>query len=668
VPYRGAADLSRLAAELASGIPAELAPLAKLAANYRWSWMQGAAGLFRSIDPSGFHASGENPVRLLREAAPAVLERAAGEADLVAGARSLAGELDDELSAPAAESGLDPDRPVAFFCAEFAIHPSLPFYAGGLGVLAGDLVKEASDRRLPFVGVGLLYRQGYFRQGIDAAGWQVERWNDLDPAHIAAAAVTGPDGAPISVEVPIGDRAVVLQIWRLDVGRVPLFLLDADRPENAPEDRAITSRLYVSDPAIRLRQYALLGFGGMRALRALGIDPRIVHLNEGHAAFAALDLPEGARSILTTHTPLAAGNEVFATDEVLDVVGGALEELGLEPADVLEAGRAADAGRFELTPFGIRSSAAASGVSRRHGQVARSMWQHLFPGVGEDDVPVAHVTNGVHLPSWIAPPVRAMLDRHLGHTWVERASDPDAWLGVDAIPDEEVWAIRAEARADLIAFLRDQGIVLDPSVLTVGFARRVAPYKRLNLIVHDPDRLGDLPLQVVLAGKAHPADDRGKQILRSVLAFAAEATGAARMAFVENYDLGVAAKLVAGCDVWVNLPTPPLEASGTSGMKAAINGALNLSVLDGWWDEAFDGTNGWAIESDPHLDPAKRDAADATALYDLLEREILPLYLDRDGAGIPRGWISRVKDSLRTIGPRFSATRMLNDYVSTFYR
>ena len=668
MPYPGAEDLSRLATSLASSLPGELKPLARVASNYRWSWMPGARDLFRSVDEGGFMAAGENPVQMLRQAAPADIQRASRDAAVVERAHALATALHAELVAPFVADGLDPGRPVAFFCAEFGIHPSLPVYAGGLGVLAGDIVKEASDLRLPLVGMGLFYRQGYLQQAFDHDGLQVESWADIDPEMLAVALATGPDGEPLTVTVPIGERPVTLQVWRADVGRIPLFLLDADRSDNAAGDRAITSRLYDGDRTIRLQQYAALGLGGMRALRALGIGPGIVHMNEGHAAFASLEMPAGARAILTTHTPVAAGNETYADAEIVGVLGKAIEQLGRTPEEVLARGRVTDAGRFELTPFGIRSSAATNAVSERHGQVARTMWRHLFPGVAtDDDVPISHVTNGVHLPTWIASPVRQMLNRHLGPDWKDRSADPAAWGAVDAIPDEELWSVRSTLRAHLVGFLKEKGVDLDPEAITVGFARRVAAYKRLHLVTHDPERLRTLPLQLVLAGKAHPADDGAKEMLRSVVAFGSGAIGLARMAFVENYDLGAAATMVAGCDVWINLPTPPMEASGTSGMKAAVNGGLNLSVLDGWWEEAYDGTNGWAIASDPRLETAERDAADADALYGLLEREVLPLFHDRDAAGIPRDWLRRVKASLRTVGPRFSAARMLGDYVRSVY-
>lgn len=645
-------------------LPAGLEPLARLASNYRWSWLSGAAELFRAVDEAGFAASGENPVATLHDASPAALARAAGDPELVAGARVLARSVDDELAAPFT-SGLDPERPVAFFCAEFAIHRSLPVYAGGLGVLAGDIIKEASDRRLPFVGMGLFYRSGYFEQRLDPGGMQTERFPETRPERLALRLMPGADGEPLVVGVPICGRVVHVQVWRADVGRVPLFLLDADRPDNVADDRRITARLYVADRRTRLQQYAVLGLGGMRALGAMGIEPGIVHMNEGHAAFAALEMPRQTRTVLTTHTPVPAGNETYALEEISEVLGGVVAELDLGGDELRDRGRVADPDRFELTPFGIRSADVTNGVSARHGAVARSMWRHLFPGHAEGDVPIAHVTNGVHLPTWISPAVRSMLDRHLGPEWSGRAADPNAWGAVDAIPDEEMWSVRSELRSDLMAFLGDER--LDPDVLTVGFARRVAAYKRLHLLTFDADRLRALPVQLVLAGKAHPADDGAKEMLGSVLRFRSEPTGAARMTFVENHDLGVAAKLVAGCDVWINLPTPPMEASGTSGMKSAMNGGLNLSVLDGWWEEAYDGANGWAIASDPDQAASGRDAADAARLYELLEDHVLPLYHDRDAAGIPRGWVKLMKASLRTIGPRFSATRMLDDYVRTMY-
>lgn len=674
-----------------------------MAYNYRWSWTPGGPRVFRDVDPERWKGVWENPVRLLLEALPESLRRAARDRELLERARALEEALRADLARPFAAS---PTRPVAFLCAEYGVHPSLPLYSGGLGVLAGDVLKEASDRALPLVGVGLLYREGTFRQRVDRSGSQREVWAALDPERLPAATVTGDDGRPLTVSVRLWGREVRARVWRVDVGRVPLYLLDAAVPENAPEDRSITARLYTGERRLRLAQYALLGIGGVRALRALGVDPAVLHLNEGHASLAPLELArervqEGrpfqealedarARTVFTTHTPVPAGNETYLAEELREALGEELEAMGVGPEEVFGLGRARPQDRAEpvgLTVLGIRTSRGTNGVSRRHGQVARRMWRHLFPGRPEDQVPIGEVTNGVHLPTWMAPPMRALLDRHLGPGWAERAADPATWEVVEAVADHELWAVRRELRAELAAFAGARAwrgaaeggprVGLDPHLLTVGFARRVAAYKRLDLLVHDPGRLADLlagppGFQLVVAGKAHPSDEEAKGLLRRVLSLWDDLSGdprlAGRVLFLEDYDLAVARRLVAGCDLWLNLPRPPLEASGTSGMKAALNGALNLSTLDGWWAEAYDGTNGWAIPPAETPDPEAQDAHDAEHLYRLLEEQVLPLFYDRPDDGPPAGWVRRIRRSLLTVGPRYGAARMLDDYRARVYR
>ncbi len=704
----GRGDVAGAVRTLADGIPPALGSLAELAYNYRWAWTSGGAD-FASIDPLGWEREGGNPVRLLSGASGHALARAAADDGLVRRAAAEAAALREELGRPAADGPVRPERPIAFLCTEFGVHPSLPIYAGGLGVLAGDLLKEASDRAVPMVGVGLLYRQGYFHQRMDDSGWQHEFWFDADPERMPAALVTGQDGEPVTVAVEVRGRPVAVQIWRVDVGRTPLFLLDADRPENHPIDRWITSRLYIRERHVRLAQYALLGIGGIRALRTLGIEPGVVHLNEGHASLAAFELIreqvdggvpfaealERARSmtVFTTHTPVAAGNESYPTADVLEALTDLRPTFGADLQPLLELGRARPEDAEEplgLTTLALRVSRTSGGVSRRHGGVARAMWQHLFPGHEVGEVPIGHVTNGVHLPTWMAPPMRALLERHLGPGFARAASDPAVWARVEEIPDEALWAVRGELRQELVAHARERAAAdrlargnslafaeaaaraLDPDTLTLGFARRATAYKRIHLLSLDPERaLGLLsdphPIQLLLAGKPHPADEEGKRLIQRLFELRTAPAVADRVAFLEDYQMGMAAKLIAGCDVWLNLPRPPLEASGTSGMKAALNGGLNLSVLDGWWEEAYDGSNGWAIEGDVEADMAAQDARDAATLYDLLEREVVPLFHDRDERGIPRGWMARVKASLRTIGPRYCAARMLDDYVRDVY-
>jgi glycogen phosphorylase len=706
--WAGDQDLAREADELAAKLPAGLSPLAHMALNYRWSWTPGGPDLFRDVDPYRWETQQENPVRLLLEAPAESVFRAANNPDLLRRAEKLHRALQEELAGPVSAGSTD--RPIAFLCAEYGIHRSLPTYGGGLGILAGDILKEASDLALPFVAVGILYRQGNFHQRIDLGGWQHEYWIDADPDRLPMALVTGEDGTPLTIEVPLRGREVVLQIWRLAVGRVPLYLLDAARPENSRVDQWITSRLYVGDRTIRLAQYALLGVGGIRALRALGIDPAVIHLNEGHAALAPLELAREEvaagrpfeealahareRTVFTTHTPVPAGNETYSAEQVREVLGDLSSYLGADEGTVLGLGRSRPEDQEEplgLTVLGIRASRAANAVSEVHGQVSRVMWHHLFPGRSTEDVPIRHVTNGVHLPTWMAPPMRWLLDLYLGEGWHRRAADPATWEGVEDIPDEELWSARGQLRADLVEYVRDRAVsdrlargesieyaeaggrAFDPDTLTVGFARRVAAYKRLGLLIHEPERArqllhGPRPVQVVLAGKAHPSDWEAKQLLQRVFIEKWGLNGAERVAFLEDYEMGMAAHLVSGCDVWINVPRPPLEASGTSGMKASLNGGLNLSVLDGWWAEAYDGANGWAIEGDDSPDPEALDARDAAALYELLEKEVLPAFYDRDASGVPAGWVKRVKASLRTICPRFCATRMMREYLETTYR
>jgi starch phosphorylase len=707
-PWPGHEDLATAATALAARLPDELAPLARLAYSYRWSWMRGADELFRAVDPHRWELARANPVRLLQEAPTRSLLQAAADHDLLARAALLEETASVEQRLPWREGPVTPEHPALFLCAEYGVHGSLPMYSGGLGVLAGDLLKEASDRRVPMVGIGLLYRQGYFRQRLDSSGLQHEFWVDTDPERLPAALVTDAAGNPLTIDVEIGGRTVVAQIWRLDIGRVALYLLDTERPENSRPDRWITSRLYIGDPRTRLAQYLLLGLGGVKAARALGIDPGIVHLNEGHAAFAPLELARadvalglsplealaGARRrcVFTTHTPVAAGNDTYDRDTVLQALGTLPAKLGLSSEGVFALGETGSGEqRVGMTQLALRLSRSANGVARRHGEVARAMWAPLFPERPVRDVPIGHVTNGVHLGTWVADPMHRLLDRYLGEDWEERAADPATWAGVDAIPDEDLWGVRGEQRSRLVEFVRERSAVdrlnrgepmeyvdaaarvFDPEVLTIGFGRRLALYKRLHLLVADMARglalLADpRPVQIVIAGKAHPLDDEAKRVVQGLFVFKNIAHVGERVAYLHEYDLRIAPTLVAGCDVWLNLPRPPLEASGTSGMKSAVNGGLQLSVLDGWWPEAWDGSNGWAITGDVDTDGAAQDQRDADTLYRCLEQSVVPEFYDRDEQDLPTRWLARVRASLRTIGPRFCATRMLDDYLAGPYR
>ena len=700
-------DLARAAATLAARIPAPLAPLARLAFNYRWSWTPGGPALFADLDPVRWERCGENPVRALSEVAPEALERAAADDAYLQRVAAVEAAVQADLDRPVADAPATAANPIAYFCAEFGVHRSLPIYSGGLGALAGDILKEASDRALPLVAVGLLYRQGYFRQRIDAGGWQHEYWVDTDPERLPAALVTGDDGAPLTITVPIRGLQVTAQVWRVDVGRVALYLLDAERPENGLAARWITSRLYIGEPDARLAQYILLGVGGVRALAAMGIDPGLLHLNEGHAAFISLEaararggaLEDGIaaarrNTIFTTHTPVPAGNDTYPADQVLDALSGLTAEMGVEGDEIVRLGRTRpdDQGEpFGVSQFALRTSRAANGVSRRHGEVARGMWNDLWPERAVADVPIGHVTNGVHIPTWLGGPMRELLDRHLGDGWLDRAADPATWAPVDAIPDEELWAVRGRQRSELVDWVRGKSVVdrlgrdepgsyveaaahaFDPDVLTIGFARRLATYKRLHLLVKDADRALALlsdgrPVQLVLAGKAHPRDDEGKRMVQHLFSFKWAAQIGGRVVYLDDYDLSSAARMVRGCDVWLNLPRPPLEASGTSGMKSAVNGGLQLSVLDGWWAEGYDGENGWALPGEEDPDHGAQDHRDAMELHRLLEQEVAAEFYTRDERDVPRAWIARVKRSLKTNGPAFSATRMVEDYVERFYR
>ncbi len=708
----GVKDVRRAAQALAREIPARLAPLARVAYNFHWVWHPDGERVFRAVDSYRWRLCRQNPVRFLDEVSPASLERAASDLALVRRAEALRNSLEEELGRPARDVGVaSSEHPIAFFCAEFGVHRSLPVYSGGLGVLAGDILKEASDRALPMVGVGLMYRQGYFHQRVDAAGWQHEYWYETDPERRPCALVTREDGSALTVQVPIWDEQVSVHVWRVEVGSVPLFLLDTEVPGNAPRQRFVSARLYEGNRQIRLAQYALLGIGGMRVLDALGVDPSIIHMNEGHPATATMELvsrekERGAsfaeahekvrrRVVFTTHTPVPAGNETYAMDEVMTVFPGVARRLSGDMENLLSLGRFNPADRDEpigMTALAMRMSRSTNGVSKIHGGVARRMWQGLFPGRSAEEVPITHVTNGVHVPSWISPLMRRLLDEYLMPGWHthERVTDPATWAAVDRIPDAQLWAVRQEyvnwlahwvrsktvtdrlARGDPMEYAMKAASTFDADALTLGFARRLATYKRLHLLIQDPERVLRLldaarPIQLLFAGKAHPRDDDAKRVLARMFDLKSDPRLGGRVAFLEDYDIGLANILTNGCGVWINLPRPPLEASGTSGMKAACNGVLNLSVLDGWWAEAYDGSNGWAIDGTEDADAAAKDARDATALFDLLEREVIPTYYDRDAAGIPHAWIARIKASLRTIGPRFCATRMLDEYVRKIY-
>jgi starch phosphorylase len=710
--YPGDSDIQRAIAELSAGLAQPLRPLARIAYDYRWSWAADGPATFQALDPDRWATCGCNPVRMLSETGGAVLDSAAGDAAFVARVERLAQELQADQARPWRAGAVSPQHPVAFCCAEFGVHGSLPIYSGGLGILAGDILKEASDLALPMVGMGLMYRTGYFHQRIDVTGFQHEYWLDADPQRLPCVKVTGADGRPVTVVVPVDAEDVRVQVWRVDIGRVPLYLLDTDLPENSQVGRWVTSRLYESNRAIRLAQYAVLGIAGVRMLRALGIEPAVYHLNEGHPALGVFELfaqaqagSQGALTaddawrrvreqvVFTTHTPVPAGNETYARGEVLSMLGRIADEFG-DRERFLSLGRIdpADAEQPSgMTALAMRSSRHVNGVSRRHGQVARALWQPLFPERALEGVPITHVTNGVHVPTWLNGPMRTLLDRHLGAGWLARADQSATWAGVADIPAAELWAARCDARRQLAELVRRRATSdrlrrgepldyaeaassgFDPERLTIGFARRLATYKRLHLVALPPERAlalisGERGVQFVFAGKAHPDDNVAKEVVRQVFANKGAPGMAGHAAFLEDYDIPLAGHLVAGCDVWVNLPRPPNEASGTSGMKSVLGGGLQLSVLDGWWAEAYDGTNGWAINGDVDPDHQAQDWRDANAMFDLQEQVVVPMFYERDAAGVPQRWVAMMRRSLMTHGPRFSATRMVREYADRVYR
>jgi starch phosphorylase len=699
-------DVSARIGELESRLVPELRPLARVAYNYRWSWIKGGASVFAAIDPHRWRLVGENAVHFLSEL-PHERQRAASQtAHLVDDVRRLAEAVTSE-PAPAQEGPGTPAGPVAFFCAEFAVHRSLPGYAGGLGVLAGDLLKEASDQGFPMIGIGLFYRRGYFCQRLDLSGLQQEYWLEHDPAQLPVALVHGPSGDPLRLQVSLFGRSVAFQVWRVQVGRVPLLLLDAELPENDPVGRWTTARLYDGNPEIRLAQYGLLGIGGARVLEALGIEPAVLHLNEGHPALAPLEVAsrsveQGAtfeqaleqvrhRVVFTTHTPLQAGNESYQPPQFLAAFGDLVGRLGLDDDQFLDLCRLRSGVADEqpgMSPLAMRIASKRNGVSRQHGEVARAIWKPLFP---ESPVPIDHVTNGAHLWTFLSDPLWNLFAEHLGERWLRDPADPGAWELVREIPNAELWQARNEARRHLVLYaqekaqqdrlLRGEEIeyvqagaqTLDPETLTIGFARRLTSYKRLSLLVSDADRarrilLGQPPIQLLVAGKAHPRDAEGKLLLQRLFTMRRQIDPeGARVAFLEDYDLTIGRELVAGCDVWLNLPRRGQEASGTSGMKATFNGGLHLSVLDGWWAEAYNGVNGWAIAGDDDSDPARADMRDADSLYTLLENDVIPLFYNRDESGIPQLWCEKIKEALVSCGPTFTSSRMLDDYIKRIY-
>ena len=695
-------------------LPDRINRLEELAHDVWWSWTPDARSLFRTLDFPLWRQTAHNPVLMLKLIPPDTLQRVASDPGWLAKYDRVMARLDEVRSARntwcANECGELAGRSIAYFSAEFALHQSLPIYAGGLGVLAGDHCKEASDLGVPLIGIGFMYPQGYFHQGLTADGWQQEAYERLDWTDAPIEPAITPEGKPCVIAVPLGDRTVLAAVWRVRVGRVKLYLLDTDLEENAPWDRDLSARLYGGDRETRVQQEIILGIGGVRVLKAMGCEPAVYHLNEGHAGFVVLQrirdfcekgwtfeaaLEEVRRTtVFTTHTPVAAGHDAFPFSLVETHLAGAWGDLGAYRDKFLALGHHDSGGGplFNMTALSLRAAGAVNGVSQLHGEVTKQMWQSIWPGTPYERLPVKAITNGVHVPTWMSSEISALLEKHLGSDWLDRHDDPAFCDRVLEIPDEELWAARQALRTFLFSFIRERvrqrwtnegagaarivaaGTMFDQYALTIGFARRMTGYKRPELIFSDPDRLARIlnqpgrNVQILFAGKAHPADDTGKHHLQRIYKRALDPTFGGRIAFVDDYDLHVAHFLVQGCDVWMNNPLKPLEASGTSGMKAAINGTPHMSIGDGWWAEGFTGDNGWLIEAqaDPN-DPGARDWADAEAMYTLLEQQLVPAFYDRDAHGIPRGWLRVVKQSIRTVLPRFTARRMVKDYVREMY-
>jgi starch phosphorylase len=687
-----------------------------LARNLWWSWDAEATSLFRELDPVRWRELDHNPIALLSEISLGELEKRAGRHVLHSrihyAYRRMREYLGSSQTWGATHAGVLHARPVAYFSAEFGLHESIPIYSGGLGILAGDHVKGASDLGVPLVAVGLFYDQGYFRQRLDLAGWQHEEYLDVDVKQLPLQPALGQDDRPVQVSIPTRSGTISARVWKLTVGRNLLLLLDSDVEGNAQEDRDLTARLYGGDVRVRIRQELLLGVGGIRALHALNIVPGVLHLNEGHSAFAALEMArqrmhdegigfEEARrrvtrhTVFTTHTPVPAGHDRFPAPLVEEHLGPIRDGLGISHEHLLSLGRVHGHDHHEpfcMTVLALKFARRANAVSSLHGEVSRAMWTPLWPSRPEDEIPIGHITNGIHVHTWLAPQMRQLFDRNLGPEWAQRSGESDVWQKVGGLDDGELWETHQVLKARLLAFVRSRAArqadrrcepaevierchrVLSLDALTIGFARRFATYKRADLLFRDLEMIAglvndpQLPVQVVFAGKAHPQDAPGKQILQRIADFARDPQFAGKVVFIEDYDMNVGRHLVQGVDVWLNNPRRPLEASGTSGMKVVLNGGLNLSILDGWWAEAYDGSNGFAIGTgETHTQVDLHDRMDSEGLYRTMNEEVVPLYYQRDRDGLPRAWIARMKAAIRTLGWRFSADRMVMDYVLKCY-
>ncbi|MET0621522.1 MAG: alpha-glucan family phosphorylase [Pyrinomonadaceae bacterium] len=710
--------LKEEAAEPAT-LPETIAALERLSRNYWWSWNADGNAVFRDLDQEVWDVCEHNPRRLLKEVPQYSMMRMATDPVYIERVARVARAFDEYMAsggetwAARQARTLTAERPVAYFCAEFGVHHSLPLYSGGLGILAGDHLKSASDLGLPLVAVGLLYHHGYFRQHIRRDGWQEEAYQQINVGDLPMRLVTGEDGRPVVIELYVRGRDVRVQAWRVEVGRVPLYLLDTNVEGNHEIDRLITGHLYGGDRETRCVQEMVLGIGGVRLLRRLGVEPHVFHLNEGHSAFLTLELTREltesgvefdeaaarvrSRCAFTTHTPVAAGHDEFVAPLIEMCFGEDYwRSLGLSREEFLNLGRVNEGDEeelFGLTPLALRMCRSSNGVSKKHGEVSRELWNKMWPERHVDEVPITSVTNGVHAPTWVSPLLRALFEERIGSGWVDILHDADAWSrAVAHVTDEELWKVRSLQRKRLVAFvrervyqarLRQQGPgwyaesalgMFDPDALTIGFARRVAAYKRWGLILTEPERLrrmlldAERPVQFVFAGKAHPQDQGAKLILQQIEQWKMNPEIMQRAVFIQDYDQEIARQLVQSVDVWMNVPRRPLEASGTSGEKVAINGGLNLSVLDGWWLEGYDGRNGWAVGEEGISETTEEmDRRDAESLYKALETGVVPTFYERDERGVPRRWVEMTRRAIETLAPAFNSDRMVRDYTLRVY-
>jgi starch phosphorylase len=695
---------------LLPSLPDRIAGLAGIATNLWWSWCRDARILFLSIDDVLWRRTRHNPITLLQLVDPARLRAVADDPEFVARYDRVCADLELAMSRRGTwfetTFGREQPGPIAYFCAEFCIHNSVPIYSGGLGVLAGDHCKTASDLGVPLIGAGLMYTKGYFDQRIRLDGWQEDADDPVDPGRAPLVPILDETGNPYLVTVPTRERTVHLGAWRIMVGSVPVYLLDTNLERNHPEDRALSAKLYAGGAEMRLRQEWVLAVGGVRLFRRLGIRPAAWHANEGHAAFmlverlserlrAGMSFEEAvgevrASSIFTTHTPVAAGHDKFSRDQIEHCIGPHWEEMGIDRETFFKLGHhpSEDHGLFHMTALAIRLSGRVNGVSALHGEVSRRLWGGLWPDKEEAAVPIGHVTNGVHLATWMAQPIMDLIEAHLGPDWGSRLDEKGLWDRTLTLDDASLWHVHTELKRHLIEWICDEarhrwrdrwkepshlvsaGTLLSHQALTIGFARRFATYKRADLLFQDPDRLRRIltdprrPVQLIFAGKAHPADDPAKHLLQRIYGFTRDPTFEGRVSFLEDYEMHLAHRLVQSVDLWLNLPRVPMEACGTSGMKAALNGVPQLGTLDGWWAEGFTGKNGWAI---PHPKTDHPDAEDAEHVYQLLESEVVPQFYARDERGIPHAWVDRMKQAMREAGEHFTARRMLQRYVQDFY-